>query len=280
MNRPPPSFNQMPNMLNKPPPVQHPITKVFVGNISERAPDSMIRQMLQRCGSVLSWKRVEGTNGKLQAFGFCDFAEPQYTLRCIRLLNGYEIADKKLMVKVDQKTRELLGEFIRRNRSDKAQTKNARKAAALRNIRGNIIRSGEEGETLEDEEDPKNINLEAVDEDTLKEDRSTIGALELILRQFASDLEPPVEGKGDEEEFEEATVEAEPAAKVNEGSAGEQQPDNDRLVRDGIYMKPHLRLEEIKLDDEKKELMTNEISKFRETHKVRGTQQRILQTGV
>merc|ERR1719468_1240947 len=32
-------------------------------------------------------------------------------------------------------------------------------------------------------------------------------------------------------------------------------------------MKPHLRLEEIKLDDDKKELMTSEISKFRETHK-------------
>ena len=63
------------------PPIQHPITKVFVGNISERAPDTMIRQMLQRCGNVLNWKRVEGTNGKLQAFGFCDFAEPQYTLR-------------------------------------------------------------------------------------------------------------------------------------------------------------------------------------------------------
>jgi len=117
-------------MTNKPPPIQHPVTKVFVGNISERVPDTMIRQMLQRCGSVLSWKRVEGTNGKLQAFGFCDFAEPQYTLRCIRLLNG----------KVDQTTRELLGEFILKNRSEKAQTKNARKAAALRNFRGNLIR--------------------------------------------------------------------------------------------------------------------------------------------
>ena len=47
MNRPlgpPPNFmmntNKLPNEMA-------PVTKVFVGNISERAPDPMIRQMLQ-----------------------------------------------------------------------------------------------------------------------------------------------------------------------------------------------------------------------------------------
>ena len=39
---------------------------MFVGNISERAPDTMIKQMLVRCGNVLSWKRVQGASGKLQ----------------------------------------------------------------------------------------------------------------------------------------------------------------------------------------------------------------------
>ena len=43
-----------------------PITTVFVGNICDRAPDAMIKQMLQRCGNVLSWKRVQGASGKLQ----------------------------------------------------------------------------------------------------------------------------------------------------------------------------------------------------------------------
>lgn len=261
MNRPPPNFNQLPP-TNKPPPSLAPVTKVFVGNISERAPDSMIRQMLQRCGNVLSWKRVEGTNGKLQAFGFCDFAEPQYTLRCIRLLNGYEIAEKKLLVKVDQKTRELLGEFIKKNRADKAQTKNAKKAAALRNIRGNLIRPPEEGE--DEEEDPKMINLESVDEDTLKEDRSTINALELILQQYAKDLNPPEETEeNNEEKMEEEKV---PTVELPPPETEEQA--ENKNFKDGIYMKPHLRLEEIKLDEDKKELMTSEISKFRESHKV------------
>ena len=46
MNRPsipPPNFS----MMNKPPGEKAPVTKVFVGNISERAPDPMMRQMLQ-----------------------------------------------------------------------------------------------------------------------------------------------------------------------------------------------------------------------------------------
>lgn len=41
-------------------------TTVFIGNISERAPDIMVRQMLARCGTVLQWKRATGANGKLQ----------------------------------------------------------------------------------------------------------------------------------------------------------------------------------------------------------------------
>jgi len=47
---------------------------------------------------VLSWKRVQGASGKLQAFGFCEFEDPEATLRCMRLLNDWLIADKKLVV--------------------------------------------------------------------------------------------------------------------------------------------------------------------------------------
>ena len=36
-----------------------PVT-VFVGNITERAPDAMVRHLLTTCGPVISWKRVQG----------------------------------------------------------------------------------------------------------------------------------------------------------------------------------------------------------------------------
>ena len=39
---------------------------VFVGNITERAPELMMRQILSSCGLVLNWKRVLGASGKLQ----------------------------------------------------------------------------------------------------------------------------------------------------------------------------------------------------------------------
>ena len=190
----------------------------------------------QRCGNVLNWKRVEGTNGKLQAFGFCEYDNPQFTLRCIRLLNGYEIAEKKLLVKVDQKTRELLGEYLRKNRrDDKAPlTKNAKKAASFRNIPNKNARNNEDGE-IDDEEaiDNKNINLELVDEDTLKEDRITIGALELILKQYSKDLNPP-EVVPPAPEAESLTAPGAVPAAPAESTESASSPST------GVYMKPHL----------------------------------------
>lgn len=34
----------------------------------------------------------------ISAFGFCEYEDPEATLRCMRLLNEWEIADKKLVV--------------------------------------------------------------------------------------------------------------------------------------------------------------------------------------
>ena len=86
-----------PQLMNRPPNEvmnsdRAPTTTVFVGNLSDRVPDPMIFKMLQRCGLVITWKRAQGANGKLQAFGFCEYDQPEATLRCIRLLNDYEIA--------------------------------------------------------------------------------------------------------------------------------------------------------------------------------------------
>ena len=53
-------------------PTGPPVT-VFVGNITERAPDAMVRHLLTTCGPVVSWKRVQGATGKLQVteLGIC-----------------------------------------------------------------------------------------------------------------------------------------------------------------------------------------------------------------
>jgi len=45
------------------------------------------------------------------AFGFCEFAGPDPALRAIRLLHEMDIGGKKLVVKVDAKTKTDLDEF-------------------------------------------------------------------------------------------------------------------------------------------------------------------------
>ena len=42
-----------------------PVT-VFVGNIAEDVTDTLVRQILMKVGPVTNWKRIQGTNGKLQ----------------------------------------------------------------------------------------------------------------------------------------------------------------------------------------------------------------------
>lgn len=70
-----PTINQRPQMYTRqpeaPPPkpapsFEGPVITVFVGNISERAPEPMIKRILAAVGSVISWKRVS-------TFGFCEY---------------------------------------------------------------------------------------------------------------------------------------------------------------------------------------------------------------
>ncbi|KAJ3612959.1 hypothetical protein NHX12_019216 [Muraenolepis orangiensis] len=147
-----------------------PTTTVFVGNISEKASDMLVRQLLAKCGIVLSWKRVQGASGKLQAFGFCEYKEPESTLRALRLLHELLLGDKKLLVKVDAKTKAQLDDW-------KAKKKSAN--------------GGTGGVAKEADED-------VLDEETQRRDQVVSGAIEGLIREYASELNAPTEyGKED-----------------------------------------------------------------------------------
>ncbi|XP_026482659.1 RNA-binding protein 25-like, partial [Ctenocephalides felis] len=106
-NKPPPQISAPPQPAQAPAPTgtsDGPAVTVFVGNITEKAPDTMIRQILSACGPVVSWKRVS-------AFGFCEFSCPEAGLRAVRLLHDLEIGGKKLVAKVDAKTKIVLDEY-------------------------------------------------------------------------------------------------------------------------------------------------------------------------
>ncbi|XGW02871.1 hypothetical protein V3C99_014699 [Haemonchus contortus] len=108
----------IPQQIPMAPMKQKPVTTVFVGNISEKCSNEFMQQMLQECGTVTTWKRIQGSNGKFQAFGFCDFEEPQGTLRALRVLNDFQIGEKKLVVKAEPKVREELRTWAIQHRKD------------------------------------------------------------------------------------------------------------------------------------------------------------------
>lgn len=68
-----PTINQHPQMYNKAdieieeiPKSNGPVITVFIGNISERAPEKMIKRIFATVGRVINWKRVS-------TFGFCEY---------------------------------------------------------------------------------------------------------------------------------------------------------------------------------------------------------------
>ncbi|VDD88319.1 unnamed protein product [Enterobius vermicularis] len=101
------------------PPEKPPVTTVFVGNINEKCNNELIRSLLNECGPVATWKRIQGSNGKFQAFGFCEFDNPYGTMRALRVLHDFPLGDKKLVVKIDDKTRAMVKDYIAKKRAEK-----------------------------------------------------------------------------------------------------------------------------------------------------------------
>jgi len=79
------------------------VTTVWVGKISPVVEDETVKRLLESCGSVNSWARVEA-NGQQKSFGFCFFANAEGALRAFRLLDNLLVGDENLKLKVDGKT--------------------------------------------------------------------------------------------------------------------------------------------------------------------------------
>ncbi|VDN04889.1 unnamed protein product [Thelazia callipaeda] len=109
----------LPTVPQPKPPEKPPVTTVFVGNINDKCGNELIRAILTECGSVATWKRIQGSNGKFQAFGFCEFENPFGTMRALRILHDYPLAEKKLVVKIDDKTKTVVKDYVARKRIEK-----------------------------------------------------------------------------------------------------------------------------------------------------------------
>jgi len=92
------------------------VTNVWVGKICPLVEDFIIKKLLNACGVVSTWTRVEA-NGQLKTFGFCKYANAEGALRSLRLLNGLNIGTEQLHLKVDQNTTEYLDEYEKKRKA-------------------------------------------------------------------------------------------------------------------------------------------------------------------
>ncbi|XP_014290302.1 RNA-binding protein 25 isoform X2 [Halyomorpha halys] len=212
----PPRPKAAPPVRYLPPQPDGPSVTVFVGNITERAPDQMIRFILSACGHVTSWKRV-------QAFGFCEFGNPDAGLRAIRLLHDYEIAGKKLVVKVDAKTKTVLEEYKNEKR---------KKAGSSSPLQDESV----------DEDD-------YMDDDMKATDKAALDRIAMILSDYENEIKNYVPPQNEE---------AKPAPEIKLPVP------TPPVKHDGAMS---VDLTDANIEDDRRDLITREIGKFREIMK-------------
>ncbi|XP_052173187.1 RNA-binding motif protein 25 isoform X2 [Diospyros lotus] len=94
-------------------PTEKPQTTVYVGKIAPTVENDFILSLLQLCGPVKNWKRVQDpTNGTPKSFGFCEFESAEGVLRAFRLLTKLNVDGQELLINVTQATKEHLKRYV------------------------------------------------------------------------------------------------------------------------------------------------------------------------
>lgn len=119
---------------------------LYVGKIAQTVDNKVIKKLLDACGTVKSWKRVEDTEtGKPKPFGFCEYEDAEGVLMALSNLNELALDGQELLLKPNSSTQFYIEEY---------KAKKAREAAALK--KDVKAENGEESkEEGEDEADGK-----------------------------------------------------------------------------------------------------------------------------
>ena len=209
-------------------------TTVFVGNITDKANDSLVRQILLRCGYTVGWKRVQNATGKLQAFGFCEFADPECTLRAMRLLNNFNLGDKNLVVKVDSKNKKELLKYLARKKRHK--TKEAINEDEIEKEVEDILSKGE----LENFE-------EELDEEMKQDDKKILDSIYTLVKEnidILSSQKTSEDVRRERDVHESLLAMAKQSGRVDEDTT----------------------LDDMDMEDDMKTLVSDEIKKFRQSY--------------
>ena len=112
-------------------------TTVYVGKIPAGVADSLVRELLNVCGAVKSWKRVmDPESNTPKRFGFCEFADAEGVLTAMRVLDGFRVSDDELLLNVNQATKAYVESYKSTRRISEAEdaAEDARKRTALAEV--------------------------------------------------------------------------------------------------------------------------------------------------
>ena len=97
-------------------------TTLYVGKISPGVDDAVVRALLEACGPLRSWKRVQDPETqKPRPFGFCEYEEAEGVVKALQLLNGLDLDGQELLLKPNSATQKYTEELARRAEADKAK---------------------------------------------------------------------------------------------------------------------------------------------------------------
>lgn len=86
--------------------------KLFIRNIAEGVPDSVIESLIIEAGEINYWRRSKNEKSECVSFGTGEFKTIEGVLKAIRLLQKFSIFNKKIEISYSEKTKNLIGEFI------------------------------------------------------------------------------------------------------------------------------------------------------------------------
>ena len=85
---------------------------LYVGKIAQTVDNKVIKKLLDACGTVKSWKRVEDTEtGKPKPFGFCEYEDAEGVLMALSNLNELALDGQELLLKPNSSTQSYIEEY-------------------------------------------------------------------------------------------------------------------------------------------------------------------------
>ena len=85
---------------------------LYVGKIAATVDNSVIKALLDACGTVKSWKRVEDTEtGKPKPFGFCEYEDAEGVLMAMSNLNELALDGQELLLKPNSSTQSYIEDY-------------------------------------------------------------------------------------------------------------------------------------------------------------------------